>query len=398
VGTSISACYDGEILGSYDTHTFTIGYGYEDQSQWTVGLGNANAPANCAGNIAMKSNGTGIYYRGTDNKMYSIWYNGGPQWGVLNDNITNVAGNVTLNYSETSLYYRGTDGKLNYFFYNNGQWNWGVLSNTVTNVAGDIAISTDDKNIFYRGTDNKLYIFYYQSGWKWGVVRNDITNVAGSVKYTYNTNFVNYRGTDNKMYWVKYNSGWQWGALNNNVADCAGDIALSNNNNYVNYKSTDGRIKYLGYVNGGWNANEYIKYRYNNIAGDLVSDISGNIIVARGTDNKIYRFVAPGATAPNRIATNYDNTLDAANIQNSKLAIYPNPARNVINIKLPTHDGNLTVQAYNIEGKMIYSKALNAWDRNFKDFQIGVSSWTKGTYLIKVSGNKLLHTQKIIVR
>jgi hypothetical protein len=444
VKSHVSFCWESGsgMLGYYETYPFTISCGYEDPSKWTVALANPNAPANCVGNIAMKSDGTGIYYRGSDNKMNSIWYNGGPQWGVLNNNVTNVAGDITLNYSETSLYYRGTDGKLNYFFYNNGQWNWGVLSNSVTNVAGDIVvshnnnsvyyrgtdgklnyffynngqwnwgvlsnsvtnvagdicISTDDKNIFYRGTDNKLYIFYYQSGWKWGVVRNDINNVAGSVKYTYNTNYVNYRGTDNKMYWVKYNGGWQWGVLNNTVADCAGDITLSSNTSYVNYRATDGRIKFLANVNGGWNTNAYISYRYNNIAGSLISNSSGSILVAQGTDNKIYRFVAPNTTAPNRIATNKDNVLDVTSIVNSKIVIYPNPARNIINIQLPAHDGNIKVEAYNIEGKMIYSRALNAWDRNFKSFQIGVNSWTKGTYLIKVSGNKLLHTQKIIVQ
>lgn len=444
---SLGCQTDMTTAASYNTNSFSITCGYEDAGQWTAGLANPNAPANCAGNILMSSNSTQIFYRGTDSKIHSIWYSGGAQysvlnnnvsnvagdlalspnnqtiyyrgtdgklnylqnssgvwnWGVLSNSITNVAGDIVVSPNGQSVYYRGTDGKLNFFWYNNNQWNWGVLSNSVTNVAGDICVKPNGNDIYYRGTDSKLYLFYYSGGWQWGVVRNDITNVSGQIRHTPTTGYVNYRGTDGKLYWVNYNGGWQKGVLSNSVNDITREFLLSTNSDYVNYLASDNRIKYLQYLNGGWNGNSYIKYRYNNIVGDLFSNADGSIIVARGSDGKIYRFIAPNTTAPfpngNEFSIDpakYNTTL--ANPQKQALSVSPNPANNSVVIRWNTDNAsNSQLQIMDSRGSLKLNRILPNFS-SMNTFTVDLNGWSKGLYFIRVVGGTKETRTKLIIQ
>ena len=80
---------------------------------------------------------------------------------------------------------------------------------------------------------------------------------------------------------------------------------------------------------------------------------------------------------------------------NAGIAVYPNPVKNFLNIKLPdSFNGPLTVKISDITGRIVsdnlYSTASNHLKINLKDF-------AKGTYLVKLVTDKDEFVQRIVV-
>jgi hypothetical protein len=80
------------------------------------------------------------------------------------------------------------------------------------------------------------------------------------------------------------------------------------------------------------------------------------------------------------------------NIKTDMLSVYPVPASNTINIKIPTQLINSHIHVYNILGELIYTEAIKE-----KTTRIPVRSWSAGIYLIQLSNGKESITKQFII-
>ena len=106
----------------------------------------------------------------------------------------------------------------------------------------------------------------------------------------------------------------------------------------------------------------------------------------KGKSTIVIRFNSNGKIVEKSIIINSKSTLGTGEFIKLKLAIYPNPVAEMLNIQ--TEDEVLNATVYDILGRSIYTKA------NAK--QIDVSSFIKGIYIIDVVTNKAHYTQKFV--
>lgn len=80
---------------------------------------------------------------------------------------------------------------------------------------------------------------------------------------------------------------------------------------------------------------------------------------------------------------------------NSNLvSVFPNPARDNFTIKINNYTGSLTVQLFDLNGRVIYNKTIV----NFaSEEQISVKDLSSGVYLLKLNGENISSTKKLIV-
>lgn len=63
--------------------------------------------------------------------------------------------------------------------------------------------------------------------------------------------------------------------------------------------------------------------------------------------------------------------------------VFPNPTVSGVNLSLSENNGNLNVQLFNIEGKMISEEKINGLNTN-----VQMEALASGTYLLNVTDNK----------
>lgn len=116
---------------------------------------------------------------------------------------------------------------------------------------------------------------------------------------------------------------------------------------------------------------------------------SGSIVVYDSNNDVIYNspgnYGAGGATSftvNELVLGNNDNQL-------SNVVIYPNPARSVLNIE---NAENSSIEIYDLLGRVVLSKNNISINQ-----QLNVSNLTTGTYLIKITNNNQIKTDKFII-
>lgn len=94
---------------------------------------------------------------------------------------------------------------------------------------------------------------------------------------------------------------------------------------------------------------------------------------------------------PNRGASLESLTLSTNSFQTKDFSIAPNPAKNRLNIILPTGLANAKVTVFDVLGKMVYSGDISNISSS-----INVSNWNSGVYLVKVTSNDVTQTKRFI--
>jgi cyclophilin family peptidyl-prolyl cis-trans isomerase len=148
------------------------------------------------------------YYKGTDNKIWAIWFGGG-QWNqVALSQTGNVDDWLTENTTYKQLYYKGTDNHIYAVWYGAGAWNQVALTGTA-NAAGELQTDSSTNFTYYRGTDNNLWVLWYGAGrWNQAPLTSSGRVVADVVvDSTYH--FAYYRGSDSQM-WVVWFGAGKW--------------------------------------------------------------------------------------------------------------------------------------------------------------------------------------------
>lgn len=77
--------------------------------------------------------------------------------------------------------------------------------------------------------------------------------------------------------------------------------------------------------------------------------------------------------------------------QNSELTISPNPAKDKLNITLPSGSGDMNLEVFDVLGKRVYNGVLTQLESS-----VNVSRWKSGVYLVRVSNNSFTQTKRFI--
>ena len=95
--------------------------------------------------------------------------------------------------------------------------------------------------------------------------------------------------------------------------------------------------------------------------------------------------------------TYIDNNQDAiGNIQMESISVYPNPAKNILNVKFESTEAqNVTVGVTDILGRVVYKDSFTHYD--VTNHVIDVSSFNAGIYIVTVESKLGTETKKIVI-
>jgi len=262
-----------------------------------------------------------VVYRGTDNHIHELWFNG--KWN--HNDLTVATGNPPLAAGKPAGYtwsidstehvvYRGADDRVHELWFN-GTWN----HNDLTAAAGNPPSPASDpegytwavdktEHVVYRGTDNHIHELWFNGSWH----HNDLTVATGNPPmavgkpygYTWdvdNTEHVIYRGSDNHIHELWFNGTWHHNDLTGatgfpplSTSDPMGYTWSADKTEHVIYYGIDNHIHEL-WFNGTWNHNDltnasgYPDAPVGTDPGAYTWDADNTEhVVYRGTDNHVH--------------------------------------------------------------------------------------------------------------
>lgn len=77
------------------------------------------------------------------------------------------------------------------------------------------------------------------------------------------------------------------------------------------------------------------------------------------------------------------------------LVAYPNPTSDILNIGFPVADNNVNVAIYDLSGKCVYTERIDETSAG-QNLEISVADFADGAYIVKVSGQKMNDTFKLL--
>ena len=98
------------------------------------------------------------------------------------------------------------------------------------------------------------------------------------------------------------------------------------------------------------------------------------------------------------LTSDYDNVVatDVLSVnefqtENTEFTISPNPGRNSLNIKLPSSDGEMNLEVFDVLGKRVYKGLITQLKSS-----VNVTNWKSGVYLVRISNNDIVQTKRFI--
>jgi len=315
---------------------------------------------------------------------------GGVSWQVINTNTTENL--LALSVVDTdTLYAGGTNGLIMKSIDGGNNWN-NISIGTINDV---IDIDTPSNNSVYivplLNCQTQTHATFYKSidgGNNWSVITNNnidpivkirfinenegyfqTCDISTSIYHTmdgglnFNYLFYSYLGSIEDFFIENINRIWIVGA----------DLITGANNN----------MAYISLYEYNNQQNDYTSYTYEEndpppyTAIDFANNLTGYVVGVQGS-----------------ILKNPTGNMSTNNIEKELFSIYPNPAENLITVNFKTEINTpvMTYKIYNLQGQLILENNL------LPDKQIDVSSLPSGIYLIKLTINNQVHTQKLIIQ
>ena len=81
----------------------------------------------------------------------------------------------------------------------------------------------------------------------------------------------------------------------------------------------------------------------------------------------------------------------------STIRIYPNPVRNELTLSIMGKEQSLALTITNANGRLVYSEKLVNITADYSK-KLDMSGFSKGIYLLKLSSNDHVYTEKVIVQ
>ncbi|SNA31268.1 Probable M36 fungalysin family metalloprotease (fragment) [Flavobacterium psychrophilum] len=113
----------------------------------------------------------------------------------------------------------------------------------------------------------------------------------------------------------------------------------------------------------------------------------GNDGSATDIKDQVADFTEPPAGPNCTLGLNYFENKDM-------IKIYPNPSNGLVNIKINQFTGKVNLQVIDLNGRVVYS--LKNTDFNIEK-TINLNNLQSGMYIIKIEGDELNYTKKIIL-
>ena len=238
------------------------------------------------------------FVRGTDNRMYQRYWNGGG-WSEFDLGGTLASAPTCfpwLNESQIHCFAQGTDNRMYQRFWNGGAWSvWIDLGGTLASAPACFPwLNGSQIHCFARGTDNRMYQRFWNGGWSDWIDLGGTLASAPTCSPWFNGSQIHCfaRGTDNRMYQRFWNGGWSdWIDLGGTLASAPTCFPWLNESQVHCFaRGTDNRM-YQRFWNGGaWS--DWI-----DLGGTLASaptcfpwlNESQVHCFARGTDNRMYQ-------------------------------------------------------------------------------------------------------------
>lgn len=121
---------------------------------------------------------------------------------------------------------------------------------------------------------------------------------------------------------------------------------------------------------------------------------SGTKTGVTGVQDQVADFTEP--TPGNTPATGSNCTLAASYFQDSDLfKIYPNPTNGDLNIAISNYSGDLGIKVFDLNGREVYNYNVNSFN---VEKSINLGNLSTGVYVLKLQGENLSYTQKIVIK
>ena len=98
------------------------------------------------------------------------------------------------------------------------------------------------------------------------------------------------------------------------------------------------------------------------------------------------------------VITGPNLSLSNPSVNNSKFIIWPNPANDIINFKLPTQTSKPTfVSLYDVQGRQVYKETINSRNSITRG-QIKTTSLARGVYILRIKQGNTSMQQKVVLK
>lgn len=87
-------------------------------------------------------------------------------------------------------------------------------------------------------------------------------------------------------------------------------------------------------------------------------------------------------------------TLKVDYFQNDVVSVFPNPTSDDVTIKINNYNGSLEIQLFDLNGRMILEKTIESFST---EEQVSIKGLSSGVYLLKLNGENISSTKKLIV-
>ena len=108
---------------------------------------------------------------------------------------------------------------------------------------------------------------------------------------------------------------------------------------------------------------------------------------ANSSTDQVQDFTTPAAGPNCTLSANYFNNSDI-------IKIYPNPTKGLLNISLlSNYNGEAVIELYDLNGRKVYSESASSLDNK----TVNIGQFQKGIYLLKINGDNLSYSTKVIL-
>lgn len=271
------------------------------------------------------------------------------------------------------------------------------------------AVTSDSVELLLNATDNFGAITYQISGGATQTVYGTsgvqksviISGLSPSANYTFNISASDAAGNSAVNNPITLNAT----TLSNINTACNGTSTLASQDAFsTGYKygfqtfGTDVKITFelldtdkTGVVAYLWKQTPFTETPMTNVSGKKFSStITGQ--TAGSTINYAVKFAYAGGMSVTKyysyVVGDACISLGVTDFLKAKELLYPNPVENILNLKLPENKNTVTI--YDFSGKKLFEKNVGT------TLELDFSSFTAGTYLIRIENSKGADTYKIV--
>lgn len=409
----MASLFSAGFLSAQITDTVSVGAGYANENYYLLNNGNEQPILRNDWDLAFASDGIGfgssvIRINGGQGTELYLFGNDTTQWSTLDTTSFNWQTNRLIN-ADTSW----STGAFNNFTPSSGfDLGWGTYSTITHIVSGDrifiLKLANGNyKKIIIDKLQSGVYYFRYADLNGANLVNATVTksnHVGQNFGYYSIQNQQELSREPVSISWdllfTKYTTdlgGGMYYGVTGILSNVNVKVAQVNNVPDVNTVSHIGQnyTFNIGTIGYDWKSFNMTTYQY---------DIEDSLVYfVEDANQDIYKVIFTdfgGSANGNYIFTKElvgTVGLEEEIAQNTILNVYPNPAKDIVNITFNAKRNNTQIAIYDLTGKQVVSEQINVGE-GLNRHQISVSNLNKGIYFLKLVSGNHSSTEKLIIR